>query len=101
MQAKKKYALRHTSFYYISNYKLLECLCGGDCNCNGHTDHGVVACAQEAHHLNVSGDGGGTCELSVTMHTAHGVGHAVGSGACSHVVGVQGTAGATAGSRKT
>ena len=32
------------------------------------------------------------------MHTAHGVGHAVGSGACRHVVRVQGTARAAAGS---
>ena len=80
---------------------LLQGLLNSNSHGNGHTDHGVVTCAQEAHHLNVGGDGGGTCELSVTMHTAHGVGHAVGSGACSHVVGMQGTAGAATGSRKT
>ena len=84
----------------IRNY-LLQRLLNSNSHGNGHTDHGVVTCAQEAHHLNVGGDGGGTCELSVTMHTAHGVGHAVGSGACSHVVGMQGTAGTAAGSRKT
>ena len=33
----------------------------------------------------MSGDGGGACELSVTVHTAHGVGQTVGSGACTHV----------------
>ena len=32
------------------------------------------------------------------MHTAHGVGHAVGSRACRHVIRVQGTARAAAGS---
>ena len=77
---------------------LLQAFLNSDSHGNGHADHGVVACAQEAHHFHVGGDGGGTCELSVTVHTAHGVGHAVGSGACSHVVGVQGTAGAAAGS---
>ena len=45
----------------------------------------------------MSGDGGRTGELGVGVHTAHGVGHAVGSGASSHVVGVQSTAGAAAG----
>ena len=45
----------------------------------------------------MSRDGGGTGELGVGVHTAHGVGHAVGSGASSHVVGVQSTAGAAAG----
>ena len=77
---------------------LLQSLFNSNSHGNGHTDHGVVTCAQEAHHLDVSGDGGGTCELSITMHTAHGVGHAVGSGTSSHVVGVQSTAGAAAGS---
>ena len=32
------------------------------------------------------------------MHTTHGVGQAIGSGACCHVIGVQSTAGAAAGS---
>ena len=77
---------------------LLQGLLNSNGHGNGHADHGVVASAQEAHHLDVGGDGGGTCELSITMHTAHGVGHAVGSGTCSHVVGMQGTAGAAAGS---
>ena len=71
-------------------------------NSNGHGDgsanHGVVAHADQAHHLNVRRHGRGTGELSVAMHTAQGVGHAVGGGAGSHVVGMQGTARAAAGS---
>ena len=64
---------------------------------NGSADHGVVAHAQEAHHFHMGGDGGGTGELSVGVHTTHGVGHAVGSGACGHVVRMQGTTRAAAG----
>ena len=64
---------------------------------NGSADHGVVAHAQEAHHFHVGRHGGGTGKLGVGMHTAHGVGHAVGSGAGRHVVGMQGTARAAAG----
>ena len=37
----------------------------------GHTNHRVVTSADEAHHVNVSRNGGRTCELSITMHTAH------------------------------
>ena len=33
--------------------KLLQGLINGNSHGNGHTDQGVVACAQEAHHLNV------------------------------------------------
>ena len=69
---------------------------------NGHGDgranHGVVAHADQAHHLNVSRHGGGASELGVGVHTTQGVGHAVGGGAGSHVVGMQGTARAAAGS---
>ena len=64
---------------------------------NGSADHGVVAHAQEAHHFYVSGNGGGASELGVRVHTAHGVGHAVGSGTGSHVVGMQSPARAAAG----
>ena len=32
---------------------LLQRLLNSNSNGNGHTDHGVVTCAQEAHHLNV------------------------------------------------
>ena len=39
---------------------------------------------------------GGARKLGVRMHPAHGIGHTVGSGACSHVVRVQGAACAAA-----
>ena len=32
---------------------LLQRFFDGNCDRDSHTDHGVVACAQEAHHLNV------------------------------------------------
>ena len=70
-------------------------LLGGVLHSNGHGDgsanHGVVAHADQAHHLNVRGHGGGAGELGVGVHTAQGVGHAVGGRAGSHVVGMQGT----------
>ena len=40
----------------------------------------------------MGGHGTGAGKLGVRMHTAHGVGHAVGGRAGSHVVGMQGTA---------
>ena len=76
---------------------LLEALRNSDGDRDGGADHGVVAHAQEAHHFHVGRHGGGTGKLSVGMHTAHGIGHAVGSGAGCHVVGMQGTARAAAG----
>ena len=76
---------------------LLQALRDGDSHRDGRADHRVVAHAEEAHHLHVRGHGGGAGELSVGMHTAHGVGHAVGSGTGGHVVGVQGAARAAAG----
>ena len=85
------------AFYDFRTFCLLFALSNSNGHSHSRTDHGVVAHAQEAHHLHVSGDGGGTGELGVGVHTAHGVGHAVGSGASSHVVGVQSTAGAAAG----
>jgi hypothetical protein len=53
--------------------RLLQSFFHSDSNANGHADHGVVTSAQEAHHLNVSGHGGGASELSVAVHTAHGM----------------------------
>ena len=32
----------------------LECFLNGNGNCHGHTDHGVVARADETHHLDAS-----------------------------------------------
>ena len=64
---------------------------------HGGAHHGVVAHAEEAHHLHVSGDGGGPGKLGVGMHPAHGIGHAVGGGTGGHVIGMEGTARAAAG----
>ena len=33
--------------------RLLQAFLNSDSNAHGHTDHGVVACAQEAHHFHV------------------------------------------------
>ena len=101
MVMEKKLASAEAEASLRNKGKLLQRLLNSNSNANGHADHGVVTCAQEAHHLNVGGDGGRAGELSVAVHTAHGIGQAIGSGACSHVVGVQSTAGAAAGSRKT
>ena len=79
---------------------LFQCFFHGHSHGNGSADHRIVAHAQEAHHFHVSGDGGGAGELSVAVHTAHGIGHAVGSGAGCHVIGVQGTARAAAGGNR-
>ena len=54
-------------------YCLLQGFLNRNSQVNGHADHGVVTCAQEAHHLNVSRHGGGASELSVAVHTAHGM----------------------------
>ncbi len=64
---------------------------------NGSTYHGVVTDTQEAHHLNVSRNRRGTCELSVAVHTTHGVCHTVRGRTGSHIIGVQGTTRTTTG----
>ena len=81
-------------FYCFRIFRLLFALSNSNGHSHSRTDHGVVAHAQEAHHLHVSGDGGRTGKLSVGVHTAHGVGHAVRGRAGAHVVRVQGTASA-------
>ena len=55
---------------------------------NRCADHGVVAHAQEAHHLHMGRNRGGTGKLSVAVHPAHGVGHPVRGRTGSHVVGI-------------
>ena len=70
----------------------------GHGNGDGRADHGVVAHADQAHHLDVRRDGGRASELSVAVHTAHRVGHTVRSGTGSHVVRMQSTACTTTGS---
>ena len=86
-----------SSFLIFDVRLFAEAVLNGNGNGDGRADHGVVAHAEEAHHLDVCRDGGGACELSVGVHTAHSVGHTVGGGAGGHVVGVEGTAGAAAG----
>ena len=48
---RKKCALRKQSAQYQEI--LLASLFDSNSHGNGHTDHGGVTCAQEAHHLNV------------------------------------------------
>ena len=84
-------------FLCAGNFLLIQALVHRHGAGHGRAHHGVVAHAHETHHLNVGGHGGGTGELGVAVHTAHGVGQAVGSGAGRHVVRVQGAAGAAAG----
>ena len=69
-----------------------------NCNCYGSADHGVVAHADEAHHLDVRRDGGGASELRVAVHSAHGIREAIGGRASGHVIRVQGSACAATGS---
>ena len=78
-----------TLYILLSARYLLHSLGGGDGDSDGRADHGVVAHAEEAHHLNVRGDRGGAGKLRVGVHAAHGIGHAVGGGTCRHVVRVQ------------
>ena len=87
---------RHPYGCLLYFVKLLTSLFDSNCNCNSHTNHGVVTCADETHHFYVCGNGGRTCELRIRVHTTHRVGHTIGSGACCHVVGVQGTSGTAA-----
>ena len=35
----------------LINQGLLACLFDSNCNSNSHTNHGVVTCADETHHL--------------------------------------------------
>ena len=85
----------------IKQWQKLFCRhCLGNChsNVNRGTDHRVVTHTDQAHHFDVSRNAGRTGELGITMHTAHGIGHAVAGGTGSHVVRVQGTTGTAAGS---
>ena len=91
-------ALKRPCFCEKCTKKLLLCFLYSHGHSHSRADHGVVAHADQAHHFHVSRNGGRTGELSVRVHTAHGVGHAVRGGAGGHVVGMQGTAGAAAGS---
>ena len=87
-----------TPRYFLSSkysvqleFTLRSCLLDGYSNCNSHTNHRVVTCADQTHHLNVSRNGGGTCELCIGVHTAKGIGHTIGSRTCCHVIWMQST----------
>src|SRR5699024_5489530 len=69
----------------------------GNGNSDCHTNHGVVSCSDQTHHLHMSRYGRRTCKLSVRMHTAQCICHTVGSGACRHVVRMKGTSCTAAG----
>ena len=60
-------------------------------------DHGVIPHTDQTHHLNMGRDRGRTRKLGIRVHAAHGIGHTVRSRACSHIIRMQGTAGAAAG----
>ena len=85
------------SALFKSEELLLHGLFDGDGDSDGRADHRVVAHAKEAHHLDVRRNGTGARELRIGVHTAPGVGHAVGGGAGGHVVRVQRAARAAAG----
>ena len=69
-------------------------------NSNSHTNHRVVSCTDQTHHLYVSRNGGRTCELCVRVHTSHSICHTVGSRTCCHVVRMKCTSCTTAGSNR-
>ena len=50
---------------YFLKLACLSSLFDAYCNSYGHTNHGVVSRADQAHHLNVSRYGRGSCELCV------------------------------------
>ena len=43
----------------LTNQELLACFLNSNCNSNSHTNHGVVTCADETHHLCAVGEGEG------------------------------------------
>src|SRR5699024_6682073 len=47
----------------------------GNGNSDCHTNHGVVSCSDQTHHLHMSRYGRRTCKLSVRMHTAQCICH--------------------------
>ena len=55
----------------VNGFHLLvfECFLNGHGHGDGSADHGVVAHADQAHHLNVCRHRRRTCKLSITVHT--------------------------------
>ena len=100
---KSTVAIKPRYFFYLNcqfrlEFSLRSCLFDGYSNCNGHTNHRVVTSTDQTHHLNVSRNGGGTCELCIGVHTAKSISHTIGSRACCHVIRMQGTSCTTTGS---
>ena len=96
-------SLRITALFTLMEIQFLEfaflsSLFDSNCYRYSHTNHRVVTCTDQTHHLNVSGYGRRTCELCIGMHTSHCICHTIGSRACCHVIGMQCTACAAAGS---
>ena len=83
--------------YVILEFASFSSAFYGDSYGYGCTNHGVVAHAEEAHHFYVSRYGRRASELSIAVHTAHGIGHAVRSRAGSHVIRMERAACAAAG----
>lgn len=57
-------------FSFYLKFPSLSRLLDGNSHSYGHTYHGVVACADQTHHLYVRRNRGGSCELCVGVHTA-------------------------------
>ncbi len=54
----------------LSELPCICCFLYSNCNCNCSSDHGVVAHADQTHHLNMCRYRRGTCKLSVRVHTS-------------------------------
>ncbi len=98
MQKRSPGVFRETAETLISKTNLCVCLSSSNSAGDGSTDHGVVAHADQTHHLNVCRHRRRTCKLRIAVHAAQRVGQAVAGRAGCDVIGVQGTARAAAGS---
>lgn len=73
----------------------IHCHCYGDSNRYSSSYHRIVAHSKKSHHLNMCRNTGRPCELSIAVHTPHGIRHSVGSWSCSHIIWMQSTSRAT------
>ena len=71
---------------------MVECQIDIHGTCHRATHHGVIANAQESHHLYVGRYGAGSCKLSVGVHTSQRVCHAIAGRTGCHVVGMKSAA---------
>ena len=95
---KKRTLRRNGRFLEATKLRVLLRFFDSDSHRDGRADHRVVAHAEEAHHLDVRRNGAGARELRIGVHTAKCICEAIRSRTCSHVIGMQGTAGTAAGS---